>query len=120
MVLFIQDIQKQCALKDECFVFWFKNCVLTVDYDDLYNKMIYIENNIDELMDTYNQQKQASKKVIEIIRENPGILQKELYKLFSADLKNFLSSELYKLDYEEKIIREKSGNSYKLYLKDAE
>lgn len=54
--------------------------------------------------------------VIHVIRENPGILQKDLYQEFDSDFKQDISNMLYTMDKDQEIKREKSGNTYKVYV----
>lgn len=53
--------------------------------------------------------------VLSFIRENPGVLQKDLYKHFDPDLKSHIQSILYTFEKNLEITREKSGNTYKLF-----
>ena len=55
--------------------------------------------------------------LLNIIYNNPGIFQRNIYKEFDPLLKELISSTLYWMADDKKIIREKSGNSYKLYTK---
>ena len=50
-----------------------------------------------------------------IISNNPGVLQSELYKNFDPLLKDVISEILYYWAKEGKVNREKSGRSYKLF-----
>ena len=56
--------------------------------------------------------------LLEIIKNNNGILQTELYKMFDTSLKNDISTELYYLCKDGYIAREKSGKTYKLFVKE--
>lgn len=54
--------------------------------------------------------------VVEVIKTNPGILQKDLYKMFDPLLKESIYTILYQLLQEGVLKKEKSGNSNKLYI----
>ena len=55
--------------------------------------------------------------LVDAIRSCPGVLQKDLYKQFDPDLKDHISKVLYTLEHAGNITREKSGSSYKLYVR---
>jgi len=76
----------------------------------------YIEKNYDKLLQKESKRKTLKNDVIRIIRENPGILQKDLYQEFDSDFKQDISNMLYTMDKDHEIKREKSGNTYKLYV----
>ncbi|HHY74085.1 MAG TPA: hypothetical protein GX497_12865 [Bacillus bacterium] len=60
--------------------------------------------------------KTADKVLIDLITENNGILQKDLYKQFDNEYKTTINSTLKKLHESGIIIRVKEGNTYKLLL----
>lgn len=91
----------------------------------------YMSRNIDSLLEEERNQKKQQELVnsalptiendlVQIIKDNPGIFQKNIYKEFDPLLKELVSSTLYFMAKDNKIIREKSGNSYKLYVKTVE
>lgn len=61
--------------------------------------------------------KDLKPRVIACIRENPGILQTELYKQFDETVKPDIQEMLYFLSKDGFIIRQKKGNTYELHLK---
>lgn len=122
-IMFMEEAQSICKSKGECFSKWFNDCVADQDYIDKYKrKMFYIENNIDKLTEEYNKKKYIEKHILphlkddllNIIIENPDILQKDIYKMFEPDFKEYISQELYRMEKDFYIIREKCGNTYKL------
>ena len=99
-----------------------------IAYDDniksFENRLKYIEENMDFLLKEERKKELENKarptiknELLNIITNNPGILQKDIYKEFDPLLKDFIGSTLYSMSDDKKIIREKSGNSYKLYIK---
>ncbi|MGI6349915.1 MAG: hypothetical protein ACOXZ0_08430 [Eubacteriales bacterium] len=54
----------------------------------------------------------ATNEIMEKLRANPNILQKEFYKLFDNDLKDVVSKELYYLSKSGLISRKKQGSTY--------
>lgn len=79
---------------------------LLANKEQLLNKEQFHEKCMDEL----------EEKLFHIISHNSGILQKNIYSYFNPCIRNDISTLLYCLSKEGKIIRSKSGNSYKLYL----
>lgn len=59
----------------------------------------------------------ADTDVLQVIRSNPGILQKDLHKHFDPDLKPTIGTAVSHLVKSDQIRREKQGNSYSLYTK---
>lgn len=60
----------------------------------------------------------ADDAVLQVIEENPGVLQRELHKHFDPDLKPTIGTAVSHLLKADKIRREKRGNSYSLYKKE--
>ena len=56
------------------------------------------------------------KKIIDVIKNNDGILQKDIYAHFNPIIKNDLQSHLYLLAKEGKIKRVKQGSTYALHI----
>ena len=56
-------------------------------------------------------------KVLDVIRSQPGILQADIKKLFPPESGPTVGHALSQLKYEDKIAREKSGRSFKLFIK---
>lgn len=90
----------------------------------------YIQYDIDELNNlekNYNKLKSDEEKynssivgledkILKILNENDGILQKDLIKMFDPLLKNDISNFLYTLTKENKLQKKKVGNSNSLHL----
>ena len=57
------------------------------------------------------------RELLKIIKENPGVLQKDVYKMFDPIAKSYIQEKLYSAEKSHRIRREKSGNTYKLFLK---
>ncbi|EOZ2853515.1 hypothetical protein ACQQ4G_003101 [Listeria monocytogenes] len=125
-VLFLEDAMKLCKKKGKYFYFWFTECFADVKYlNQRKEELKYIEDHYDELLkqDEINEKKEKAlvtlkADLLKIIISNKGILQTELYKMFDASLKNDISTELYYLCKDGYIVREKSGKTYKLFMKE--
>jgi hypothetical protein len=117
-VSYIQDLQESCASKDENFTQWFSVFVCDPDSLNMYTeKLKDMEDNLLELLKKEELIKHLKADLLEIIKAEPGIVQSDLYKRFDEDLKSDISNELYWLSRDGVIEREKSGRSYKLYIK---
>lgn len=124
-VLYMQDAKNLCAQKGECFN-RYREILFTDDYiEKRYNELKQLETNLDRAEEDYKRQQQIEKNVLPnlkkylraIIKENPGILQTDVYKHFDEDVKDYVSAELYQMNRSGKIYREKAGRTYKLYIK---
>ena len=124
-VMYMNDVQAMCKRKGECYDCW-RSVLFT---DDFYQKSLSelknFEANFKTIEAEYKAKQEFEKhvlptleiKIMEIINDTPGILQKDLYKLFPSEAKSHIQEKLYYAEKNYKIIREKSGNTYKLYIK---
>lgn len=118
LVLYMEDVKRICASKGECFVEWASVLVANpVVLDSCKERLQYLEENMDDLLKHEQMIKRLKTDLLHIITEEPGVIQSELYKRFDASMKNHISNELYMMETHGAIIREKSGRSYKLYVK---
>lgn len=117
-VSYIYDLQNSCASKGENFSKWFSVFVCDPDSLNMYTeKLKDMEDNLLELLKKEELITHLRADLLEIIKTEPGIVQSDLYKRFDEDLKADISNELYWLSRDGVIEREKSGRSYKLYMK---
>ena len=72
---------------------------------------------MDELLQQEKEIKKLRADLKKIIRAEPGVIQATLYKRFSPDMKPHISNELYLMEANGIIDRQKSGRSYALYMK---
>lgn len=94
--------------------------------ENLYSELKNLESNKEFFIIEFENKKKSKKlkdlkvnlknDLLELIENNPGIFQKDIYKIYHNDLKNSIQSILCKMAKEESIIRIKQGNTYKLYL----
>ena len=63
-----------------------------------------------------NDSESIEKRIIEVIKNSPGIRQSELYKEFKTTNKADIQKKLLNLDRSGKILRIRSGNTYQLSL----
>lgn len=123
LLLYIEEAKVIYAQKGECFLFWF---VHTWAQDEqvqkMYAELRYIEEHHEELEKKYKRQQyiehilipELKKKAIEVVRENPGIIQTDAYSHFEPEVKSYVQDVFRILSNEGKIKREKHGRTYKL------
>ena len=120
LVIYLEDAKKLCASKGECFEKWFDDLIASQDRIDKYKtRQKYIEDNVDGLLEVEKRNREIVQTIlprlkytlIEIIKNEPNIIQSELYKRFVPDIKPHISSELYYMEKNGLICREKSGKS---------
>ena len=115
-ILYMEDVERICASKGECFVVWSKlNVCNEAGMESYRNDLKKIEDSLEELLEKENLLKWLKPELLRIVQEEPGIYQPDIYKRFDASLKPEVSNQLYLLYAKGLITREKSGRSYKLY-----
>ena len=128
-VLYLEDVQKLCVSKGECFELWFYECIASKDYiEKRKNELNHLVVNMDSLQEHKVQKQKEEEKqkrivemksdVILLLKENDGILQSDFWKLFDDEMCRMAASEIvYALTKEGKIERIKSGRTYTLHYK---
>lgn len=128
--MYLEDVQKLCKTKGECFEFWFREILTAEGYIEKIKKELEeLTANLDVLQKEYETKKQKQeeqqRKVVEmkndvvmLLKENDGILQSDFWKLFDDEISRSAASDIvYSLLKEGKIERTKSGRSYILHYK---
>lgn len=120
--LFYKD---ECRQKGELFELYFDQMWMHKDskkYDfikEWQNELTEIEDSYLDIKETEDAIEKAKPTIKEdlflIIKDNPGILQKDIYLKFEPAIKQLVLDTLYELVCEGKIKKEKFGNSNKLY-----
>ena len=117
LVVYMEDVERICASKGECFVEWSKLVICDeVNMESRRNELKNIEDNLNELLEKEKLVKWLKAELLCIIEEEPGVVQSDLHKRFDPELKFEVSNQLYLLSAKGLITREKSGRSYKLYI----
>lgn len=124
-VQYMNDTKRLCKSKGECYEFWLTSC-----FDDDYLNVRTAElkkmgQNLSALETAYQKKQSFEKNVLptlesellKIIREQPGVMQKDVYKMFPAEAKSYVQEKLYFADKNGIITREKCGNTYRLFAK---
>ena len=131
LLLYMDDAQRASDRKGECYSFWCSEYLINQEWKkDLQYRLEYLEGNMDKEMAEYHAKIQYEKQcsdfaatitdddILEAIKQNSGMLQKNFYKLFDDPCaKDVISEKLYYMAKEGKIERTKSGNSYILKIK---
>lgn len=113
-----EDVRRLCASKGECFAKWASDFInIPKVWEAEKEELRSIEENKDGIIKQENTLKNLRKDLTSIIKSEPGIVQSDLYTRFEPSLKGAISNELYQMETHGIIIREKSGRSYKLYMK---
>lgn len=128
MISFYYSFKNSFYKKNECFKKYFidmwEHCFNSKCDDFEYIKPY--ENMLSEELENYEENVRKEKirneflptlekDILKIIKENNGILQTELYKMFPVEIKNDISDNLYCMSKDDVIKREKSGRTYKLF-----
>lgn len=120
-VMYMNDAQRLCYSKGECFAYWFDGVASPDFIKNKTNELNELETNFDKLQDLYERRQRElnglAERVADILKQNDGILQSEFVKMFDASVKNDVSELLYHWNKEGKIERIKSGRSYILHMK---
>lgn len=93
-----------------------KICDLAIHNAKKYN-LHFDASDFENWKNKLHYQIKLSNELIPYIKNNPGILQKDIYKNFNMEYKYLIQQILYDMDKDNKIIRKKHGNSYELYIK---
>lgn len=126
LVQYMEDVQTLCDSKGECFSLWCSDYLIGNNHKKyVHDKLNALEKNMDQELEKYQaKQKEAEFAaaltddiIIEAIKQNPDIKQKDFYGVFDSAYKNVVSEKLYFMAKEGKIERIKSGNSYILKVK---
>lgn len=119
-ILYMEDVEKICKEKGECFEFWFNEILTGKGY--LKKRRHELEMLSANLSGSQNEYEQKQKllsnldvSLLNFLQPNDGILQKDVYKHFDPLIKSELQSVLYEWDKAGKIKRVKSGNTYKIF-----
>lgn len=105
-----------CKSKGECFEKWF--CDIIAPEELMYQyieELKYMEDNMERLLQVETIKKSLKNDVLNMIKENDGILQTTLYKTFPEELRQDVIEQITNLYHEKRITKEKSGRTYALH-----
>lgn len=121
-VLYLEDAEKLCKAKGECFEFWFYNDLTSLDYiQKRKSELEELTANFNKLQADFEKRNDAlsglDEKIIQTLIDNPGVLQSDFVKLFDSLVQNDVKEKLYFMEKSGKLEKTKSGRSYILHYK---
>lgn len=121
-VTYLEDAERYCKAKDECYEFWFYGCVASEEYIEKRKKELEeLTANFDELQADFKKRSvllsDLDIRIVKMLTENPGILQSDFLKMFDPLIQNDVKGKLYFMAKSGELERTKSGRSYILYYK---
>ena len=121
-VMYLDDVEKLCKAKGECFDLWFREHLTGKGYVEKRKKELEeLTANFDELQANYNrrcsQLSDIDSRIVNVLIDNPGILQSVFVKMFDPLVQNDVREKLYFMEKSGKLERTKSGRSYTLHYK---
>lgn len=119
LVIYMKDSKRICDSKGECFSFW--STIMVSNPNDLASfeeRLKYIEENMDDLLKVEKLIDKLRTELPKIIKAEPGILQTDIYMRYDTNAKHHIRDTLRIMENEGIIVREKSGRTYSLKLKD--
>jgi hypothetical protein len=115
-VMFLRDAEKLCKAKGKYFEIWFYGIIASPEYIAKREKELEdFVSKRDELEWVHEKKQQLRPTIIELIKENDGIMQSELKNMFDEKLQGEVSDILYEMSKSGEVERVKTGRSYKLY-----
>lgn len=121
-VLYLEDAERLCKSKGECFEWWFYNILASKEYiEKRKGELNDLTKSFDELQSNYDQRENElidlDDRIIQTLIDHPNILQSDFVKLFDPVVQSDVREKLYFLDKSGKLQRTKSGRSYLLHYK---
>ena len=121
-VLYLEDVEKLCKSKGECFEFWFREILTSPGYDErCKTELEELTANFNVLQANYTKRNNLlidlDNRIIKMMIDNPGVLQSDFVKMFDLLVQNDVREKLYFMEKAGKIERIKSGRSYTLHYK---
>lgn len=120
MIYFQDNWESMHNTKNECFSYiddledYLNNLIKNYDNEKI---ILEKEKNKQIKITKYLQEHNPEEEFLLLLKNKPGILQKDIYKNFDSDIKDIFKPLPRTLEKEEKIIRIKKGNSYQLFIK---
>lgn len=119
-VLYLEDAEKLCKAKGECFEFWFYEILTAPDFlEKRKEELNHLTTNFDEIERNYYKKESElvdlDARVIRMLEINPGIIQADFVKMFDPVVHNEVREKLYFLEKSGHLQRTKSGRSYILH-----
>jgi len=121
-VLYLEDAERLCKSKGECFEWWFYELIASKEYiDQRKNELNELTANFDELQANFIKRNKElanlDDRIIQMLKEHPNALQSDFVKMFDPIVKNDVREKLYYMEKSGELQRTKSGRSYILHYK---
>ena len=121
-IMYLEDVEKLCKTKGECFEFWYYEILTSRDYlERRKNDLRDLENNLVKLQTEYEKRSfeivDLDSKIINTLKENDGMFQTDFVKLFDLSIQNDVKEKLYYMEKAGQLQRTKSGRTYILHYK---
>lgn len=118
-LLYIEDVEKLCKSKGECFEVWFNELLPSPIYlEEIKEELANLTENFDEIEKNYKKREKElanlDERIVTMLKDNPGILQADFVKLFDPIIQNEVKEKLYYMDKSCCLQRIKTGRSYTL------
>ena len=116
-VLYLEDVEKLCKSKGECFEFWFYEILTSKEYLQKRKKeLAHFTANFDEIEKNFLKKESElinlDARIVKALKENPSIIQADFVKMFDATVQAEVKEVLYYMDKSGILERNKSGRSY--------
>lgn len=116
-LLYLKDGYKHYSNIGECEGKYFEEFIVkSQESIDNTNRFKYIEDNIDRLLEIESLKKNMRNDVLNLITNNDGILQTNIYKSYPEELKDDVIGQIATLCSDGIISKEKFGRTYALHL----
>lgn len=120
-VIYMEDIEKLCKSKGECYELWFNEYLTGKDYLKMRQQELdYLSKTVQIQQVEYEHKQQLlpglESSLMNFLQNNNGVLQKDIYKNFDSCVKPEIQHLLYDWEKSGKIQRTKVGNTYRITL----
>lgn len=121
-IQYLEETEKLCKSKGECFEFWFYQILISKGYIAQRKKELNdLAENLDKSQADFSRRNNLliglDDRIKKTLKENPGILQSDFIKMFDPLVQDDVREKLYFMEKSKKLQRTKSGRSYILHYK---
>lgn len=121
-IQYLEETEKLCKSKGECFEFWFYQILISKGYIAQRKKELNdLAENPDKSQADFSRRNNLliglDDRIKKTLKENPGIFQSDFIKMFDPLVQDDVREKLYFMEKSKKLQRTKSGRSYILHYK---
>lgn len=122
LILYLEDVEKLCKSKGECYEFWFYEVLVTKDYiEKRKDELDELTANLEELQANFDKRNKElfnlDNRIIQMLLEHPDVMQSDFVNMFDPLVKDAVREKLYFMEKSGELTRTKSGRSYTLHYK---